>query len=159
MLRRVGRVALALGGAAALAGGLALVGAGPALADYGNTAQYQIEISANLPGNLGGGIWLWIELSNNGSGTYSGSDCGRGAPGASSDGGTVTWSPSGGTLTIDDVTLNGLAGIPGFDNVVTVDVPAPYGHHAYDFATVFPSVASFLGVPSGAGFAQVQVAP
>src|SRR5919201_3282895 len=91
----------------------AAVLAAPASADYGQGALYQVEISANESGPNGGGIWLWIELTpssgstTNGTGDYSGSDCGHGL-GAASDRGDVTWTSSGGVLTINGVTLNGL---------------------------------------------------
>jgi hypothetical protein len=86
-------------------------GTGPALADYGNTAVYQIEISANSTGPSGGGAWLWIELSSAHTGTYAGSDCGHGF-GAVADTGDVTWSSASGVLTVSDVVFNGLAGFP-----------------------------------------------
>ncbi|HZR93234.1 MAG TPA: hypothetical protein VFA44_12610 [Gaiellaceae bacterium] len=154
-------VHLLLATAAATLAGLALA-AGTASADYGQGAGYQIELSGNIPGNQGGGIWLWIELTpsapnaTSGTGDYSGSDCGRGAgEHARADSGQVTWTDNGdGTLTISGVVLNGLGGLPE-----PIIVPDSYGHETADFATVFPAVASLLGIPSGAGFAQVQVAP
>src|SRR5690242_6117890 len=88
-------------------------GASPALADYGNTAQYQIEISGNIPGHQGGGIWLWIELSSDGTGTHQGSDCGHAGQGAAHDSGDIKWVNNGnGTLTIKGVVLNGLPFLP-----------------------------------------------
>jgi len=127
-----------------------------ASADYGRGAAYQIELSGNIPGNGGGGIWLWIELSANHTGDYSGADCGRGAAEhAVHDGGNVTWTDNGdGTLTITGVVLNGLGGLPE-----PITVPDTYGHETTDFATSFPAVAGLLGIPSGVGFTQVQVAP
>jgi hypothetical protein len=125
--------------------------AAPALADYGRGAQYQIELSANLPGNQGGGVWLWITLNSNGTGDYAGADCGRG--GASSDKGNITsWSSDGTTLTINGVALNGFGGFP-----TTVTVPAKYGHYT-------GTLGSFLTLPLpppvlSAGFSQLQVAP
>lgn len=128
----------------------ALAAAGPAAADYGPGAVYQVEITANLGGPGGGGIWLWIALYPNGTGDYRGSDCGHGE-GAAPDSGDVTWQASGGTLTISGVTLTGLNGMP-----VTIRVPAAYGHYPYSgnpFGAIFG-----LGFLEG-GFAQVQVAP
>ncbi len=130
-------------------------------AGYSAGAAYQIEISSNINGNNGGGIWLWIELTpaapgaTSGTGNYSGSDCGHGPnAGAIPDGGDVTWSESGGMLTITGVTLSGLGGFP-----VTLMLPASYGHSTSDFATTFPAVASLLGIPSGVGTTQLQIAP
>jgi len=132
--------------------------AGTASADYGPGAVYQIEISSNVPGPHGGGIWLWIELDASG-GDYAGSDCGRGAAErARSDRGDVSsWSVSGGVLTIEGVVLNGLGALP-----VTITIPLPdsgYGHVTTDVVTVFPDLATVLGIPPGLGFSQVQVAP
>src|SRR5712691_9284357 len=96
----------------ALAAALVAAMAGAASADYGPGAMYQVEITANEAGPNGGGIWLWIELSpsggstTSGTGDYAGSDCGHGN-GAASDRGDVTWSSSGGWLTISGVVLNG----------------------------------------------------
>ena len=128
---------------------LSLVAAGPAAADYGPGAVYQVEISANLAGPAGGGVWLWIELNANGGGDYRGSDCGHGE-GAARDAGDVTWTVSNGMLVISGVTLTGLGGLP-----VTITVPATYGHYNYQSN---PFIAIF-GVPFPGGFAQVQVAP
>ncbi len=123
--------------------------AGTASADYGNTAVRQIEISANVPGNQGGGAWLWIELSSNGTGTYAGADCGRGAPGASSDKGDVTWTSNGTTISISGVVFNGFGGLP-----VPVTVPWKTGHYAGTIQSDFPSLV-FLPP----GFSQTTVAP
>jgi hypothetical protein len=123
--------------------------AGTASADYGNTAVRQIEISANVPGNQGGGAWLWIELSSNGTGDYTGSDCGRGAPGASSDKGDVTWTSDGTTIWISGVVFNGFGGLP-----VPVTVPWKTGHYAGTIQSDFPTLG-FLPP----GFAQTTVAP
>jgi hypothetical protein len=146
--------------AAAAPAALALA-AGPASAGYGRGALYQIELSGNIPGNQGGGIWLWIELNADHTGDYTGSDCGRGFAGhelnehAVPDRGDVTWVDNGdGTLTIKGVVLNGLGGLPE-----PITVPDTYGHETTDFATVFPAVAGLFGIPSGLGFTQVQVAP
>ena len=125
-------------------------------ADYGSGALFEVEISANLTGPQGGGIWLWIELTPNagtttaGTGNYAGADCGHGQ-GAVSDKGDVTWVSSGGKLTISGVNLMGLGGIP-----ITITVPSTYGHYPETFGSTFAGLPPF--VPSN-GPAQVQVAP
>ena len=123
--------------ALAIVGALAALAAGSAAADYGQGAVYQVEISSNVPGPHGGGIWLWIELNASGGGDYAGSDCGRGAAEhAVADGGDVSsWSVSGGVLTISGVTLNGFGGLP-----VTITVPLPasgYGHVSTDVISIY----------------------
>jgi hypothetical protein len=146
VVSRLRHVAVALGTASALAVGMAMSGgAAPAAADYGNTAVYQIEISANSIGPSGGGAWLWIELDSNGTGTYAGSDCGHG-DGAVADSGDITsWSSSGGVLTISGVALfGGLA-------PVTIHVPSTHGNYIETISQVF-------GLPFP-GFAVVEVAP
>ena len=133
--------------AVAIAG---FAGAGSASADYGTTAVRQIEISANVPGNQGGGAWLWIELSGpgtSGTGTYAGADCGRG--GAVSDKGDVSWWTDGTTIFISGVVFNGFGGLP-----VPVTVPWKTGHYAGTIQSDFPSLG-FLP----AGFSQTTVAP
>ncbi len=159
------RIARHILGLTAVGAAVMALSAIPASADYGAGSAYEVEISANLPGSQGGGIWLWLELTpsspgaSSGTGEYSGSDCGRGkTEHAVHDSGQVTWSVSGSTLTISGITLNGLASVPGI-NPVTIELPSAYGHQTTDFASTFPTVASALGIPSGAGFAQVQIAP
>ena len=122
-----------------------------ALADYGSGAQYQIELSANISGKSGGGVWLWISLNRDGTGDYSGADCGHGGAGAASDKGGVTWTMSGGSVVISGIALNGLGGFP-----TTVTVPAAYGHYTGTVGT-FLTVPSFI--PSFVGTSQLQVAP
>ena len=139
------RAAVAAAAALALGGGAVMSAATPVAADYGNSAVYQIEISANSGGPSGGGAWLWIELNSSGGGDYAGSDCGHGF-GALPDRGDVTsWSSANGTLTINGVALFGGA-FP-----VTITVPSKYGHYSETPVQVF-------GLPFP-GFAQVQVAP
>ena len=122
-----------------------------ALADYGSGAQYQIELSANISGKSGGGVWLWISLNRDGTGDYSGADCGHGGAGAASDKGDVTWTVSGGSVVIVGVVLNGLGGFP-----TVVTVPTAYGHYTGTVGT-FLTVPSFI--PSFVGNSQLQVAP
>jgi hypothetical protein len=138
--------------AAALVGGGALAAAGPASADYGPGSEYQIELSANVSGTQGGGIWLWIELNQNGTGDYHGSDCPHGSPGAASDSGDVTWAVSGSQVVISGVVLNGFPG--GFP--ATVAVPAANGHYT---GTLGSFITLPPGIPPFIGDAQLQVAP
>jgi hypothetical protein len=149
MIKR--RIALAAA-SALLAGGGTLAAAGPAWADYGPGAVYQIELSANVGGPQGGGVWLWIELNSDHTGDYQGSDCGHGF-GSAHDSGDVTWSvsASGDQVIITSVTLNGLGGFPA-----TVTVPAKTGHYT---GTVGSFITLPAFIPSGAGFSQLQVAP
>src|SRR5215467_4100789 len=82
---------------------------------YDGHSIYQIELSANISGSQGGGLWLWIGLHSDGTGDYSGADCGHGGGGATSDKGDVTWHLTGVNNTlieIDGVVLNGLGGFP-----------------------------------------------
>ncbi len=134
--------------------GAATATATPALADYGQGAVYQIEISANQTSPQGGGgAWLWIELHSGGTGDYTGSDCGHGggSGGAAADSGDVTWTASGGVITITGVVFNGFGGLS-----VTVQVPSAYGHYTPPITSVFPALTGLI--PPG-GFTQVQVAP
>ena len=147
MLRsKLSRRALAVTASAVMAGALLSAAlASPAAADYGKGAVRQVEISANSGGHDGGGVWLWIALDSNGTGDYTGSDCGHGF-GAVADKGDVTWSSDGTTITIQGVVLNGLGGLP-----VTITVPWTVGHYMYN------STLPVLGVPFNAN-TQVQVA-
>lgn len=131
----------------------ALAAAMPAAADYGTGAVYEVEISANLGGPNGGGVWLWIELDANGTGDYHGADCGHAQGPAASDGGDVTWTVSNGMLVISGVHLNGL---PPFLQPPAITVPATYGHYSYRSGNPFGTI---FGLPFPGGFAQVQIAP
>jgi hypothetical protein len=143
------RIAIAAA-TAALAGTGILAASGPARADYGRGAAYQIELSANDSGPNGGGIWLWIELNSNGTGDYNGSDCGHGLISAA-DSGDVTWIQQGSQIVITGVTLNALAGFPA-----TVTVPASYGLYTGTVGS-FITLPSFI--PPDSGTSQLQVAP
>jgi len=152
-MRYINRLSAAAG-TACLATALAGVAATPALADYGQGAQYQIEISANNVGGVpGDGVWLWIALNNNGTGDYQGTDCIHTGPaglnGAAHEQGDVSWTDSGGKLTITGVKLVGGV-FP-----VTVVVSDRYGHYVGGSDGFIQGFA--LG-PIG-GTAQVQVAP
>lgn len=130
-----------------------------AWATYGNTAVRQIELSANASGREGGGAWLWIQLSSNHTGDYSGADCGHGGAGATSDKGDVEWErtgPEGETVVIHGVILNGLG---GFETTVTV--PWKTGHYKGHLGT-FLTLPEWLIPPPVAqviGNSQLQVAP
>ena len=121
---------------------------------YGGRAIYQVELSANIPGVQGGGLWLWIGLHSDGSGDYSGSDCGHGGAGAASDKGDATWHYAGAnneSIVIDGVVLNGLDGF-----VTTITVPSTYGHYTGTLGT-YLTLPAFI--PPFIGFSQLQVAP
>jgi hypothetical protein len=144
---------------AALVAVVAAAFAATASADYGRGAVYQVEITANFAGPQGGGVWLWIELDGDGTGTYQGADCGHGG-GAIHDSGDVTWHNNGdGTISITPVNLLGLEFAFGI-GPTTVTVPSAYGHRSYassdnPFLTIFDNLPGFLT----GGKAQVQVAP
>jgi len=137
--------------AATLVGGATLATAGPASADYGKGAVYQVELSANASGPQGGGVWLWFGLNRDGTGDYQGSDCGHGGVGAAHDGGDVAWHVSGSQVVINGVALNGLGGF-----VATVTVPAAYGHYTGTLGS-YITLPPFI--PANIGSSQLQVAP
>jgi len=121
--------------------------------DYGPGALYEVELSANVKGRDGGGVWLWIGLYPDGTGDYAGSDCGHGE-GATSDKGDVTWSYTGAnneSVTINGVMLNGLGGFP-----TTITVPSKYGHYTGTIGT-YLTLPGFI--PPFVGTSQLQVAP
>jgi len=141
----------------ALAAGLLLATVGPASADYGPGALYQVEISANNVGatarSSGDGVWLWIALYPDHTGDYAGADCihtgSGGLNGAGHQRGDVTWTDANGTLTIEGVAL--------VNNMfpVTIKVRDTYGHYTAPSDDVITGFA--LG--SIGGTAQVQIAP
>jgi hypothetical protein len=144
----------------ALSASFAAATAATASAQYGPGAVYQIELSMNIRGKQGGGVWLWFSLNRDGTEDYAGSDCGHGGQGAASDKGDVTWSRVGGEVVISGVTYNGIPTNPmagdfaPFEPAITV--PAAYGHYigVDDTYTTLPS-----WIPAGVGFTQLQVAP
>jgi hypothetical protein len=155
--RRLTAVLIAAGG---LAAGLLVAGVGPAAADYGTGAVYQIELSVNDSGPQGGGVWLWITLNRNYTGDYAGSDCAHGGGGTASDKGDVTWHYSGTNVVINGVALNALpnAVFPIFippPYMTTITLPAAYGHYR-GINRSFLTLPSFI--PDG-GFSELQVAP
>jgi hypothetical protein len=121
---------------------------------YDGGQIYNIELSANIPGVQGGGVWLWIALYSNGTADYSGADCGHGGEGAASDKGEATWHYAGTHnewIVIDGVIMNGLGGFSS-----TLTVPSKYGHYTGTLGT-FITLPSFI--PPFIGFSQLQVAP
>ena len=140
----------AAAGVATLVGGVTLATAGPASA-YGNSEVYQVELSANISGSGGGGVWLWFGLSSDHTGDYHGADCRHRNGPATSDGGDVTWQIVGSQVVISGVVLNGLGGFPA-----TVTVPAAYGHYTGTIGS-FITLPPFI--PPGIGSSQLQVAP
>jgi hypothetical protein len=156
LMGRWRRTLAVLIGTGAVAAVFLVVGAGPAAADYGPGALYQVEISANNVGGVpGDGVWLWIALYPDGTGDYAGSDCihtgSLGGPPNHGyhERGDVSWTDSGGNLIITGVALVGGV-FP-----VTITVPDSYQH------SVLPSDSVITGFALGTigGWAQVQVAP
>jgi hypothetical protein len=156
MTMRKRRHALLALAAASILGAAAFFGmTGSARADYGQGAQYQVEISANPPGF---GFWYWAELDPSmTSGDYQETDCihsGHGGPnGGIHDSGSVTgWEIVGGVLTMHDVLVVG--GI----ETVDVSVPVPSGGYGHSNSVTITPVS---GPPLIAGTfpAQVQLAP
>jgi hypothetical protein len=156
-MKRLRRILGGFIATAALAAGLLVAATGPASADYGPGAIYQVEISANNVGrdarSSGDGVWLWIALYPDHTGDYAGADCihsGSGGPnGAGHQRGDVTWTDSDGTLKITGVSLvNG-------QFPVTIFVPDSYGHYVLKSDNVITDFA--LGLIGGT--AQVQIAP
>lgn len=126
MVRRVWRMALALSSACLAVGGMAATSATPALADYGQGAQYQVEISSN-PGGFG--IWIWAELGPGQTSDYQETDCihlggGHLNDAAAHDSGSLDgWSDSNGTLTMTGMKLIG--------GLVTANISVPVGANGY----------------------------
>src|ERR1043166_8050908 len=114
----------------ALAASFAAATAATASAQYGAGDVYQIELSMNIPGKQGGGVWLWLALNRDGTGDYSGSDCGHGGQGAASDKGDLTWTQVGDQIVISGVTYNGLPTNPMTGDfspfAPTITLPATY---------------------------------
>jgi hypothetical protein len=132
-----------------------------ASADYGAGAYRQVELSGNVGGQQGGGVWLWLELNTNHTGDYSGSDCGHGGGGAASDKGDLTWQQVGDNLVISGVVLNGLPTDPQHGDFspwhTTITVPMKTGHYSAAGVGAYVTLPSFI--PSTAGLSQLQVAP
>lgn len=144
----------------ALMASLAAATAAGASAQYGRGAVYQVELSMNIPGKQGGGIWLWFALNQDGTGDYAGSDCGHGGQGAASDKGDVTWTRVGDQIVISGVTYNGIPTNPMIGDF------APFAAHHHRAGCLRPLHRSRrhlhhpAGVdPSGVGFTRLQAAP
>lgn len=152
-MRRTGRIAsmLAVVGMT-MGGGLVLaptaLAATPATG-YGAGAQYQVELSSNVPGE---GFWLWVELGGNGtSGNYEETDClhlggGHATDVAAHDAGDVTsWQVVSGVLIINGV--NVLGGL----ETATISVPLPSsGFGSVSAMTVTITSAIVPIIPVGA---------
>jgi len=126
MVGRIWRSALALSSAGLLAAGMTAATASPAAADYGQGAQYQVEISSNPPGF---GIWIWAELGPAQTSDYEETDCihlggGHATDAAAHDAGSLSsWSVTNGT-----VTMNGMHLI---NNLVTANITVDVGPTGY----------------------------
>ena len=145
----------------ALVAGLLVATAGPASADYGKGAVYQVEISANNVGGVpGDGAWIWIALNKDGTGDYTMADCVHtgsllghpGLNGAAHSSGDVTWTDAGGYLTIIGVeAIGGL--VP-----VRIVVPDSYGQYVLNSDDVIQVPPNPI-FPGFGGSAQVPIAP
>jgi hypothetical protein len=155
-----------LAGGGLTVGGLAVT-AGTASADYGPSAAYQIEISANTNHPSEGSFWMWTALTpaspgaTYGTGDYQETDCihqggGHATDAAAHDSGTLDWSLdlSSDTLTLSNVSIIGGAETAtvtvsvttttyghtnGMTLVVTAPNPAPPGLPPYGVPLSFPS--------------------
>jgi len=123
-------------------------------ADYGSSALYNIELSANNVGvvqGTGKGLWLWIELSSGGKGDFTGAGCKHngsgGADGATPQSGDVNWGYSGTDLSIS---LNLVVG--GISKPFTITVPDSFGHYS-------GPTDSYLSPDPFGGNTQLTVAP
>jgi len=114
---------------------------------------YNVELSANLSGNQGGGLWFWLGLQSGGHVDYAGADCGHGGAGSTSDKGDATWAynQTNDSLVISGIILNGLGGFPA-----TVTAPATYGHYSGGLSS-FITLPFF--VPTNVGHSNLSVAP
>jgi uncharacterized protein YhdP len=125
----------------------------PAFAVYGRGAQYQVELSANDVGSLPGhGLWLWMELNQDGTVDYSGSICVHSGSGGTNHAtpvnGDTTWTDTNSRLAIPlQITLH-----TGVQLHLTVTVPDTLGHYS-------GPTGEFLAPNVIGGTAQVQVAP
>jgi len=133
---RFGRITSALA-VAGLAIGTALLLATPAVAattsgsGYSAGAQYQVELSSNVPGE---GFWIWAELGANGSGNYQETDClhlggGHATDAAAHSAGDVSgWTVSQGTLT--------MKGIQALGGAVTTNIEVVYSPNSSGYGPV-----------------------
>lgn len=163
-MKKAFRAFAAIGASAGLGSGVLAATAGTASADYGPSSTYQVEIS----GNSGlDGVWLWAALTpsatdpNVGTGDYEETDCIHlsriGVPfdAAGNAGGTLSWSISGGVLTMTGIEFAGGQTTATFTVALP---PSTYGHEAAPVNVSFsPSLDGLPGVSFAA--AQVQIAP
>lgn len=166
-MNRYKRMAAAVIAGGGLTAGALAVTAGTAAADYGPSAAYQVEISANT---AQGSFWIWAELdpssgvpTSGSSGDYQETDCihlggghfntqGQALDAAAHDSGSVaSWSVGDGTLTMTGVQIIG-----GLEtatiSIPTSTAPGGYGHTNGMTLTVTSSV---LPDPASAGLPPV----
>jgi len=145
-MRTTRRIASALAVAGMAMGAAGLVGVPAAVAA---PAQYQVELSSNVPGQ---GFWMWAALSPGGTGNYQETDCihlggGHATDAAAHDAGDVSgWTATNGTLTLSGVDIIG--GLETAD--ISVTLPASgYGTVGAMTITVTSAVVPILpvGVP------------
>lgn len=161
-MRGFKRLAAALVAGGGLTIGTLAATAGTALADYGQGAAYQVEISVNPPGE---GVWFWAELSpttsaTSGTGDYQETDCihlSRFAHGQALDAsahyaGTLNWYiDSSGNLVMENI-----GAIGGTDPLMITVPTSAFGHsNTVTFSDLFRAIS---GTFSGSQV-QVQLAP
>lgn len=137
-MNRYKRMAVAFIAVGGMAAGALVATAGPAFADYGPGAAYQVEVSANTNHPSTGSFWIWAELTpaapgaTHGTGDYEEADCihlggGHATDQAAHDSGTLGWSISGGVLTLTGVKI--IAGAETATiSLPTTSAPGGYGH-------------------------------
>ena len=161
----VKRSVLALAASTAIGIATLAVSAPTASADYGPGVQYQVTISANMPGRNGGGVWLWFALTpsapgaHSGTADYAGADCGHGGVGAFSDkGDSLPWTDNGTNLvlgTAQDPISTGLG-------PMIILVPDTYGHTSnvtFELLNPPPGFPPVIPLPLPGWSSQVQIAP
>jgi hypothetical protein len=132
---------------------IAALAAPSSRADYGASALYQIELSANNVGGVPGkGLWLWIELDLGGGGNFAGAGCkhngSTGPNTATPQSGDVTnWTDDGTNL---HITLDLL--ISGAPKTFTFTVPDTFGHYSGPTST-------YMSPNTFGGDTQLTVAP
>lgn len=167
-MNRTRRITSALALTGMTMGAAGIVGVPAAFADpaassgYGAGAQYQVELSSNVPGE---GFWIWAALTPGGTGNYQETDCihlggGHATDAAAHDAGDVSdWSASNGMLTLTGVNIIG-----GLETV-KISVPLPtsgYGSVSEMTITVVSAMVQQPPIPVGASIplpAHGDVAP
>lgn len=158
MKNKLSKVALALVGSGSLTAGALVATAGTAGATYGKGADYQVEISANPPGE---GFWFWSELmtmAGSPMGTYQETDClhlggGHTTDAAAHDTGTLMWKVTGTTLV-----MTGVHVIGGLETV-TISVPLPTTGFGKASSVTFTPTTTTPPLLTGTLPAQVEIAP